>query len=38
MFGSSLVLAISNIPFDEPISGVHVGQINDKLSEEEMEQ
>ena len=28
MFGSSLSLAVSNIPFDGPIAGVHVGYIN----------
>ncbi|WP_413365580.1 polyribonucleotide nucleotidyltransferase [Lysinibacillus sp. 3P01SB] len=28
MFGSSLALAISDIPFDGPIAGVHVGYIN----------
>ena len=28
MFGSSLSLAISDIPFDGPIAGVHVGYIN----------
>ncbi|MFA5687058.1 MAG: polyribonucleotide nucleotidyltransferase [Bacilli bacterium] len=28
MFGSSLALSISNIPFDGPIAGVHVGRVN----------
>ncbi|AWE06722.1 polyribonucleotide nucleotidyltransferase [Lysinibacillus sp. 2017] len=28
MFGSSLSLAISDIPFDGPIAGVHIGYIN----------
>ena len=28
MFGSSLALAISDIPFDGPIVGVDVGRIN----------
>ncbi|MEK4424476.1 polyribonucleotide nucleotidyltransferase [Solibacillus sp. FSL K6-1523] len=28
MFGSSLALAVSNIPFDGPIAGVHVGYID----------
>ena len=28
MFGSSLALAISDIPFDGPIAGVDVGRIN----------
>ena len=28
MFGSSLSLAISDIPFDGPIAGVHVGYID----------
>lgn len=28
MFGSSLALAVSDIPFDGPIAGVHVGFIN----------
>ena len=28
MFGSSLALAVSDIPFDGPIAGVHVGYIN----------
>lgn len=41
LFGSSLALAISDIPFDEPVAGVHVGKIDGKLvinpSEEEME-
>ncbi|ATP39397.1 polyribonucleotide nucleotidyltransferase [Solibacillus sp. R5-41] len=28
MFGSSLALAVSNIPFDGPIAGVHVGYVD----------
>ena len=28
MFGSSLALAVSDIPFDGPIAGVHVGYID----------
>jgi len=40
MFGASLALCISDIPFDEPIAGVHVGRIDGKLvinpGEEEM--
>ena len=31
MFGSSLALAISDIPFDGPIAGVHVGYINNEF-------
>ena len=31
MFGSSLALAISDIPFDEPIAGVKVGRVDGKL-------
>lgn len=31
MFGSSLVLSISDIPFDGPIAGVYVGRIGGKL-------
>ena len=31
MLGSSLALAISDIPFDGPIAGVHVGRVNGKL-------
>ena len=31
MFGSSLSLAISDIPFDGPIAGVHVGYIDGKF-------
>ena len=41
MFGSSLALAISDIPFNGPIAGVEVGYIDGKLvinpSKEEME-
>ncbi len=31
MFGSSLCLSISDIPFDGPIAGVYVGRVNGKL-------
>lgn len=31
MFGSSLALGVSDIPFDGPIAGVHVGRIDGKL-------
>lgn len=31
MFGSSLALCISDIPFDQPIAGVHVGRVDGKL-------
>ena len=31
MFGSSLALCISDIPFDGPIAGVNVGRVNGKL-------
>ncbi len=31
MFGSSLALGVSDIPFDGPIAGVYVGRINGKL-------
>ena len=31
MFGSSLALGISDIPFDGPIAGVYVGRVNGKL-------
>ncbi len=31
MFGSSLALSISDIPFDGPIAGVYVGRVNGKL-------
>ncbi|WP_042472016.1 polyribonucleotide nucleotidyltransferase [Bacillus ndiopicus] len=31
MFGSSLALAVSDIPFDGPIAGVHVGYINNEF-------
>lgn len=31
MFGSSLALCISNIPFDGPIAGVYVGRVDGKL-------
>lgn len=31
MFGSSLALAISNIPFNGPIAGVQVGYVNGEL-------
>ncbi|MBO8427635.1 MAG: polyribonucleotide nucleotidyltransferase [Firmicutes bacterium] len=31
MFGSSLALCISDIPFDGPIAGVYVGRVNGKL-------
>lgn len=31
LFGSSLVLGISNIPFLEPIAGVHIGRVDGKL-------
>ena len=31
MFGSSLALSISNIPFDGPIAGVYVGRVNGQL-------
>ena len=31
MFGSSLVLGISDIPFDGPVAGVNVGRINGEL-------
>ncbi|AXY25626.1 polyribonucleotide nucleotidyltransferase [Suicoccus acidiformans] len=31
MFGSSLALAYSDIPFDGPIAGVHVGRVNGEL-------
>ncbi|MDL2212063.1 polyribonucleotide nucleotidyltransferase [Erysipelotrichaceae bacterium OttesenSCG-928-M19] len=31
MFGSSLALSISNIPFDGPIAGVHVGRVDGEL-------
>ncbi len=31
MFGSSLVLGISDIPFDGPIAGVNVGRVDGKL-------
>lgn len=41
MFGSSLALCISNIPFKQPIAGVKVGKVNGELiinpSVEEME-
>ncbi len=42
MFGSSLALGISDIPFDGPIAGVQVGYVNGAFvinpSQEEMEQ
>ena len=28
MFGSSLVLGLSNIPFNGPVAGIHVGRVN----------
>ena len=31
MFGSSLALSISDIPFDGPIAGVYVGRVNGKF-------
>lgn len=31
LFGSSLVLGISNIPFSGPVAGVHIGRINDEF-------
>lgn len=31
MFGASLALCISDIPFDTPIAGVHVGRVDGKL-------
>lgn len=31
LLGSSLALSISDIPFDGPIAGVHVGRVNGKL-------
>ena len=31
MFGSSLSLCVSDIPFDGPIAGVYVGRVNGKL-------
>ncbi len=31
LFGTSLALGISNIPFDGPVSGVNIGLVNDKL-------
>ncbi|MGZ7236492.1 polyribonucleotide nucleotidyltransferase, partial [Streptococcus pyogenes] len=31
MFGSSLALAISDIPFDGPIAGVQVGYVDGEL-------
>jgi polyribonucleotide nucleotidyltransferase len=31
LFGSSLALSISDIPFDGPIAGVHVGRVNGKF-------
>lgn len=31
MFGSSLALSISDIPFDGPIAGVYVGRVNGEL-------
>ena len=31
MFGSSLALSISDIPFDGPIAGVYVGRVNGQL-------
>ncbi|WP_188205852.1 polyribonucleotide nucleotidyltransferase [Alkalibacillus aidingensis] len=31
MIGSSLALSISDIPFEGPIAGVHVGRINDEF-------
>ncbi len=31
MFGASLSLCISDIPFDTPIAGVHVGRVNGEL-------
>lgn len=31
LFGSSLALGISDIPFDGPVAGVYVGRINGKL-------
>ncbi len=31
MFGASLALGISDIPFDGPIAGVHVGRVNGEL-------
>lgn len=31
MLGSSLALAVSDIPFDGPIAGVNVGRVNDEL-------
>ncbi|WP_027963237.1 polyribonucleotide nucleotidyltransferase [Halalkalibacillus halophilus] len=31
MVGSSLALCISDIPFDGPIAGVHVGRVNDEF-------
>lgn len=40
MFGASLALCISDIPFEGPIAGVHVGRVDGKLiinpTEEEM--
>ena len=31
MFGSSLALSVSDIPFDGPIAGVVVGRIDDQF-------
>lgn len=31
MIGSSIALAISDIPFEQPIAGVHVGRVDDEL-------
>ncbi len=31
MFGASLALCISNIPFDGPVAGVYVGRVNGEL-------
>ena len=31
MIGSSIALSISDVPFDGPIAGVHVGRVNDEF-------
>lgn len=31
MIGSSIALSISNIPFEQPIAGIHVGRVNEEL-------
>jgi polyribonucleotide nucleotidyltransferase len=31
MFGASLALCISDIPFDGPVAGVYVGRVDGKL-------